>query len=77
MSPAPAPPSIVRSRFEGVPEWATYCTVDNHGFWSETFDVESTVSGVVQAMPKMLAGRAPLDALLRLLLKRFGIVLSG
>jgi hypothetical protein len=51
--------------------------VDNHGFWSESFDVESTVSGVVQAMPKMLAGRPPLDSLLRLLLKRFGVVLSG
>lgn len=62
---------------EGLPEWAAYCTVDNIGFWSDDFDMSSIAGGVVQARPKMLAGRPPLDSLLRLLLKRAGVVLAG
>jgi len=60
-----------------LPEWASYCTVDNVGFWSDEFDIGSSVVGVVQAKPKMLAGRSPLESLLRLILKRVGIVLRG
>jgi hypothetical protein len=51
--------------------------VDNVGFWSDDFDMSSFVGGVVQAKPKMPAGRPPLDALLRLLLRRAGVVLQG
>ena len=76
MTPMPAP-SIARSSIVGVPEWATFCTVDNVGFWSDDFDMSSYVAGVVQAKPKMPAGRPPLDTLLRLLLKRAGVVLRG
>jgi hypothetical protein len=57
------------------PEWASFCTVDNRGFWSEAFDMGSTAAGVVQARPNMPAGRRPLDALVRLLLQRAGVVL--
>ncbi len=60
-----------------APEWASFCTVDNVGFWSDEFDMTSSVAGVVQAKPKMPSGRPPLDALLRLLLRRAGVVLQG
>jgi hypothetical protein len=70
----PAAPTRVRTQH---PEWAAFCTVDNHGFWSEQFDLQSTVAGVVQAKPLMPAGRSPLDSLIRLLLKRSGIALRA
>jgi hypothetical protein len=71
------PAASIGTLREGQPEWASYCTVDNVGFWSDEFDVSSFVAGVVQARPKMPAGRPPLDSLLRLLLKRAGVVLCG
>jgi hypothetical protein len=70
----PAPASAAAS---GQPEWACFCTVDNHGFWSPRFDMQSCVAGVVQAKPNMPAGRSPLESLLRLLLKRAGAVLKA
>ena len=76
MTPMPAP-SISRSSIVGTPEWGSFCTVDNVGFWSDDYDMSSFVAGVVQAKPKMPAGRPPLDTLLRLLLKRAGVVLRG
>ncbi len=77
MTPANAPPSRARSWGTELPEWATYCTVDNVGFWSDEFDIQSAVAGVVQAKPKMLAGRSPLESLLRLLLKRIGMTIRA
>src|SRR5262245_20533519 len=71
------PAALIGSLREGQPEWASYCTVDNIGFWNDEFDINSSAAGVVQARPKMLAGRSPLDSLLRLLLKRAGVVLCG
>jgi hypothetical protein len=71
------PAAQIGSLREGQPEWASFATVDNVGFWSEEFDMNSAVAGVVQARPKMPAGRPPLDSLLRLLLKRAGVVLCG
>lgn len=71
------PAAKIGSPREGQPEWASYCTVDNVGFWSDEYDMTSFVAGVVQARPKMPAGRPPLDSLLRLLLKRAGVVLRG
>ncbi len=70
-------PSAAAGPAPGNPEWASFCTVDNRGFWSEHFDLGSHVAGVVQAKPNMPAGRRPLDALLRLLLKRAGVVLKS
>jgi hypothetical protein len=70
----PAPPQTVET---SNPEWASFCTVDNQGFWSEEFEMASSVAGVVQAKPQMPAGRSPLECLLRLLLKRAGVVLQG
>jgi hypothetical protein len=71
------PAASIGALREGQPEWASYCTVDNIGFWSDEFDITSPVAGVVQARPKMPAGRPPLDSLIRLLLKRAGVVLCG
>ena len=71
------PAASIGSTREGQPEWASYCTVDNIGFWSDEYDMTSFVAGVVQARPKMPAGRSPLDSLLRLLLKRAGVILCG
>jgi len=76
MTPMPAASSPGRAGLN-APEWASFCTVDNVGFWSDDFDMSSFVGGVVQAKPKMPAGRPPLDALLRLLLRRAGVVLQG
>jgi hypothetical protein len=69
----PAPPRSGSAE----PEWAAFCTVDNVGFWSEQFDVQSTVAGVVQAKPNMPPGRSPLESLLRSLLRRSGVVLKS
>jgi hypothetical protein len=68
-------PTPAHQRGGGGPEWASFCTVDNRGFWSEEFDMGSTAAGVVQARPNMPAGRRPVDALLRLLLQRAGVAL--
>jgi hypothetical protein len=76
LTPAPAPPAPP-ARPNDAPEWASFCSVDNVGFWADGFDMTSSVVGVVQAKPNMPAGRPPLDSLLRLLLKRFGVVLQG
>ena len=73
----PAPAARARARVGTLPEWALFSTVDNVGFWSEAFDVGSSVVGVIQAKPKMPAGRTPLESLLRLLLKRAGVTLKG
>jgi hypothetical protein len=70
-------PAAGVTRLQHAPEWAAYCTVDNIGFWSDDFDITSFAAGVVQARPKMPAGRPPLDSLLRFLLKRAGVVLHG
>jgi hypothetical protein len=66
-------PTLPPRRSVFGPEWASFCTVDNHAFWSEHFDVASTVAGTVQAKPRMPPGRSPLESLLRLLLKRCGV----
>jgi Domain of unknown function (DUF2357)/PD-(D/E)XK nuclease superfamily len=76
LTPMPAASSSVRAALN-APEWASFCTVDNLGIWSDDFDMTSAVAGVVQAKPKMPAGRPPLDTLLRLLLRRAGVVLQG
>src|SRR5262249_41936679 len=68
-------PTPAHGRPAGGPEWGAFCTVDNRAFWSEEFDMRSTAAGVVQARPNMPAGRRPVDALLRLLLQRAGVVL--
>ena len=71
MSPsAPSHPPI-----DTAPTWASACTVDNEGFWSDEFDVQSTVTGVVQAVPGQPVGKSPLDHLLRLLLTRNNVEL--
>ena len=60
-----------------VPEWASLATVDNAGFWSDAFDMNSWVAGVVQAKPGMRFGRSPLESLIRLLLRRCGVMIRG
>lgn len=70
-------PSAARGRGPARPEWASFCTVDNTGFWSDQFDFDSSVAGVVQAKPNMPAGRSPLESLLRRLLKLSGLRLRG
>jgi hypothetical protein len=72
MAPTPAP-----GRHPAGPEWAAFCTLDNLAFWSDAFDMRSTVAGVVQVKPLMPAGRPPIDSLLRLLLRRSGIAMRG
>ena len=54
------------------PDWSVYCTVDNSGFWSERYDMASATAGVVQCRPR-IAGRKPLEGLVRLLLRRAGV----
>lgn len=73
----PAPAGKMEMPHRNLPEWSQFCTVDNIGFWSEHFDITQAVAGVVQAKPKMPAGRTPLDSLLRLLLKRAGLTLKA
>jgi hypothetical protein len=73
MSPRPpsSPPGV-------GPGWGAYCTTDNQSFWSGTFDqTAGAVAGVVQACPRLTEGPSPLEELLRLLLTRAGIELSG
>jgi hypothetical protein len=70
-------PSAAQTRYTGGPEWAAFCTLDNLAFWSDSFDMSSTVAGVVQVKPLMPAGRPPIDSLLRLLLRRSGVILRG
>ncbi len=50
-----------------------YCTVDNEAFWSEQFDLGSSVNGAVQTRPVEPGSFDPLAALLVLLLKRAGV----
>jgi hypothetical protein len=69
-------PAAASATASGQPEWASFCTVDNQGFWSPRFDMQSCVAGVVQARPNMPAGRSPLESLLRLQLKRMGVRLK-
>ena len=52
---------------------ASYCTVDNSGFWSEKYDMRSWNHGVIQARPRLDLARSPLDQLLRLMLRRAGL----
>jgi hypothetical protein len=70
-------PAAARTRGPARPEWASFCTVDNTGFWAEQFDMQSSVAGVVQAKPNMPAGRSPLESLLRRLLNGCGLRLRG
>jgi len=55
------------------PEWSANCTVDNSGFWSENYDMQSTTAGVIQARPRLGLHRPPLEGLIRLLLRRAGL----
>jgi hypothetical protein len=69
-----APSAAAGWRHDGM-ELAAFCTVDNWAFWSDQFDMSSPVAGVVQAKPDLQPGRRPLAELLRLLLRRSGVVL--
>jgi hypothetical protein len=55
------------------PEWSGRCSVDNSGFWSERYDMASSTVGVVQAKPRMMVERSPLEGLIRLVLRRAGV----
>ncbi len=55
------------------PEWSVQCSVDNSGFWSERYDSASSTVGVVQAKPRLMVERTPLDGLIRLVLRRAGV----
>ena len=70
-------PSPAQFRPGAGPEWAAFCTLDNLAFWSDAFDMQSSVAGVIQVKPLMPAGRPPIDSLLRLLLRRSGVHLRG
>ena len=70
-------PSAAQFRHPAGPEWAAFCTLDNLAFWSDVFDMRSTVAGVIQVKPLMPAGRPPVDSLVRLLLRRSGVHLRG
>lgn len=61
-------PSIITG-----PEWSANCTVDNSGFWSESYDMTSWTAGVIQAKPRLAVQRPPLEGLIRLLLRRAGV----
>ncbi|MFL5338680.1 MAG: DUF2357 domain-containing protein [Gemmataceae bacterium] len=56
--------------------WSRHCTVDNLSFWSDQFDTNSPVSGAIVARP-LMPEPSPLEALLRWLLGREGLVLIG
>jgi hypothetical protein len=66
----PSPPAHTTAP---TPDWARFCTVDNVGFWTEWYDMSSTVDGAVQARPLLPVYPSPLEALLRSLLQRCGI----
>jgi Domain of unknown function (DUF2357)/PD-(D/E)XK nuclease superfamily len=66
-------PSAPARTFERGPPWAASCTVDNTGFWSESYDMASATAGAIQARPRIGEGRPPLDGLIRLILKRAGV----
>jgi len=66
----PAMPGVPR---DNGPDWSPHCTVDNSGFWSENYDMLSGTAGVIQAKPRLSAGRPPLEGLIRLLLRRAGL----
>ena len=70
------PSAPVRPSSHG-PEWSAHCTADNVGFWSENYDMSSSTAGVVRAKPRMGEGRAPLDGLLWLILKRANVAVRG
>ncbi len=73
---AMAPTPAVGGPMEDQPDWAqATCTVDNDAFWSEEFDMRSSVTGVVQAVPGVLPHKSPLNSLLRMLLTRSGVIL--
>jgi len=60
-----------------LPDCAPFCTVDNEGFWSDDFDMASSVAGAIQTKPLLMEGRSPLEILLRLLLGRAGLQLRA
>lgn len=66
-------PSAPQRPIDRGPEWARHCSVDNVGFWSERYDMSSATAGVVRAKPGLGEGRAPLESLLRLILRRAGL----
>lgn len=66
----PGPPSCPSN---SSPEWAAFCAVDNHAYWSSQFDMGSTVAGAIQARPRMMAGIPPLESLVIDLLDRAGV----
>ncbi|MCE9530217.1 MAG: restriction endonuclease-like protein [Planctomycetes bacterium] len=66
------PTPTFSSRVTG-PEWSAQCTIDNSGFWSEKYDMQSTTTGVIQAKPGLELQRPPLEGLIRLLLRRAGV----
>ncbi|MCB9953572.1 MAG: hypothetical protein H6824_21560 [Planctomycetaceae bacterium] len=70
LTPAAASPDVTK------PWWASYCTVDNNGFWFENFDMSNTVAGAIQAKPNQPGGRSPLEMLIRLILQRAGVELN-
>lgn len=55
------------------PEWSAHCTIDNSGFWSERYDMQSATAGVIQAKPRLALQRSPLEGLVRLILRRAGV----
>jgi len=59
-----------------TPDWARACTIDNLSAWSDQFDSSTPVAGVIHARP-LLGSPPPLEALLRWLLEREGLVLNA
>ena len=59
---------------QSQPEWASFCTVDNRGFWSSEFNSASAqVTGAIQVVPGLPPGRMPLESLLLRLLAQAGV----
>lgn len=50
-----------------------FCTVDNAGFWSSSFDIQSPVNGAIQTCPILADDFDPLEALLSQLLHLSGV----
>lgn len=51
-------------------DWPDECTADNVGVFSDEFDIQSAVAGVVHAAPLIGPGRSAVESLLRHLFRR-------
>ena len=60
-----------------LPQLQSYATIDNTAFWSDSFVMSAPVAGAIEVRPVSEGAFDPLDALLDLLLRRSGIVLSA